>query len=56
MERALTFTTEERAAADAQDWLDYRSDEETVIDGPLRIWRCAADADHGLIGVALHIY
>lgn len=42
VERALTFTPEERAAAEDQDWLNYLEDEETVLDGPLRMWRQAA--------------
>jgi hypothetical protein len=35
VERALTFTPRERAAAEAQDWLDYCEDEENVPGGPL---------------------
>ncbi|MCF3105782.1 hypothetical protein IPZ58_29970 [Streptomyces roseoverticillatus] len=56
VERALSFGQEERAAAEAQDWLDYAPDEETVLTGPLRQWRQAAEAGLGLCGVNLHIY
>ncbi len=56
VERALTFTAAERAAAEDQDWLDYDADEESVLDGPLRQWRQAAAAGLGLCGVNLHIY
>ncbi|KOG35659.1 MULTISPECIES: hypothetical protein [Streptomyces] len=55
VERALTFTPAERAAAEAQDWLDYDEREESVLDGPLRVWRAAADQGLGLCGVAMHV-
>ncbi|MER7536726.1 hypothetical protein ABTX77_18375 [Streptomyces sp. NPDC097704] len=55
VERALTFTPAERAAAEAQDWLDYIKDEESVLDGPLRVWRTAARRGLGLCGVAVHV-
>jgi len=53
LERALGFTAQERAAAEAQDWLDYRKDEESVLDGPLRVWRHAAERGRGLCGVSV---
>jgi hypothetical protein len=56
VERALAFTPEERAAAEDQDWLDYRDDEESVLDGPLRMWRQAAADGRGLCGVSVIIY
>ncbi|WP_331723563.1 MULTISPECIES: hypothetical protein [unclassified Streptomyces] len=55
VERALTFTAEERAAADDQNWLDESTDE-NVLDGPLRQWRQAAEAGLGLFGANLQIY
>ncbi|MFF7438353.1 hypothetical protein [Streptomyces sp. NPDC008122] len=55
VERALTFTPAERAAAEAQDRLDYIKDEESVLDGPLRVWRTAARRGLGLCGVAVHV-
>ncbi len=55
VERALTFTDDERSAADDQDWLHYSPEEESVLDGPLRAWRAAADNGRGLCGVAVHI-
>ncbi|MFJ9774421.1 hypothetical protein ACIRVF_24830 [Kitasatospora sp. NPDC101157] len=55
VERALTFTQDERAAADAQDWLYYSPTDECVLDGPLRIWRAAADDGLGLCGLAVHV-
>ncbi|MFF7725606.1 hypothetical protein [Streptomyces sp. NPDC008001] len=56
VERALSFTREEQAAAEARDWLDYTPDEESVLTGPLRQWRQAAEAGLGLCGVSLLIY
>ncbi|MEU8484032.1 hypothetical protein [Streptomyces sp. NPDC048641] len=56
VERALTFTREEWAAAQDQDWLEYAPDEESVLEGPLRVWRRAAEAGLGLCGVAVKIY
>ncbi|MFI1105221.1 hypothetical protein [Streptomyces melanogenes] len=56
IERALDFTAEERAVAEEQDWLDYRDGEESVLDGPLRMWRQAAGDGRGLCGVAVVIY
>ncbi|NUQ96145.1 MAG: hypothetical protein HOY79_06130 [Streptomyces sp.] len=53
LERELGFTPQERAAVEAQDWLDYRKDEESVMDGPLRIWRHAAAHGRGLCGVSV---
>ncbi|MFJ2191931.1 hypothetical protein ACIOJE_29025 [Kitasatospora sp. NPDC087861] len=55
VERALTFTEAERSAADAQDWLHYSPREESVLDGPLRLWRAAAEIGLGLCGVAVHV-
>ncbi|MEV5505681.1 hypothetical protein [Streptomyces orinoci] len=56
VERALTFTNQERAVAMSRLWLDDAPDEESVLDGPLRQWRQAADAGLGLCGVSLTIY
>lgn len=55
VERAFAFTPEERAAAEAQDWLSYDAGEESVLDGPPRVWRSAADRGLGLCGVSVHI-
>ncbi|MFD8210243.1 hypothetical protein ACFV2S_28035 [Streptomyces sp. NPDC059695] len=55
VERALSFTPAERAAAEARDWLDYGEGEESVLDGPLRVWRTAAREGLGLCGVAVHL-
>ncbi|MER7767177.1 hypothetical protein [Kitasatospora sp. NPDC096140] len=55
VERALTFTDAERAAAEAQDWLHYYPGKECVLDGPLRLWRSAAASGLGLCGLAVHI-
>ncbi|WP_189600639.1 hypothetical protein [Streptomyces lateritius] len=55
VEHALSFGTVERALADAQDWLHYSKGEESVLDGPLRVWRAAAQSGLGLCGVALHL-
>lgn len=55
VERALTFTPAERAAAEAQDWLDYADGEECVLDGPLRVWRTAARRGLGLCGLSVHL-
>ncbi|MFJ8013776.1 hypothetical protein [Streptomyces sp. NPDC096339] len=56
VERALSFDDTERTSAEARDWLDYRTDEESVLDGPLRLWRTAAQKGLGLCGVAVHLY
>lgn len=56
VEEALTFSPQERAAAQEQVWLDCLKDEEPVLDGPLRCWRQAAEAGLGLCGVNVHIY
>ncbi|KOV64037.1 hypothetical protein [Streptomyces sp. MMG1121] len=56
VERALGFTAKERAEAEDQDWLGYGDDEESVLDGPLRIWRQAAADARGLCGVSVTIY
>ncbi|ANP50670.1 hypothetical protein J2Z21_004428 [Streptomyces griseochromogenes] len=56
LERALTFDPAERAAARRRDWLGYSPEEESVLDGPLRMWRLAAQAGMGLCGVSLTIY
>ncbi|MFJ6717145.1 MULTISPECIES: hypothetical protein [unclassified Streptomyces] len=55
VERALTFTPSERARAEAQDWLDYGKAEESVLEGPLRVWRTAAGMGEGLCGLAVHL-
>ncbi|MCX4986083.1 hypothetical protein [Streptomyces sp. NBC_00572] len=55
VERAFAFTPEERAAAEAQDWLDYAAGEESVLDGPLRIWRTATHRGMGLCGLSVHL-
>ncbi|KPI01909.1 hypothetical protein OV450_4799 [Actinobacteria bacterium OV450] len=55
VERALTFTREERARVGDQDRLDYGCRDEPVTDGPLRIRRSAAAAGGGICAVALHI-
>ncbi|MEV5311146.1 hypothetical protein [Streptomyces sp. NPDC052610] len=56
VERALAFTPEERAAAEDQDWLDYGDGEESVLDGPLRMWRQAAADGRGLCGASVVVY
>ncbi|MFI2764753.1 hypothetical protein ACH5A3_38920 [Streptomyces echinatus] len=56
VEQALGFTEEERAKAENQDWLDYGDEEESVLDGPLRMWRQAAADARGLCGVSVTIY
>ncbi|MET9016037.1 hypothetical protein ABZX74_34820 [Streptomyces olivaceoviridis] len=56
VERALGFTAEERAQAEDQDWLEYGDDEESVLDGPLRMWRQAAADARGLCGVSVTVY
>ncbi|MBT2458829.1 hypothetical protein [Streptomyces sp. ISL-86] len=55
VERALTFSPEERARVDDQDWLDYGDREESVVDGPLRVWRTAAAGGLGLCAVVAHL-
>ncbi|MFJ9814849.1 hypothetical protein ACIRU3_06180 [Streptomyces sp. NPDC101151] len=54
--QALTFDPGERAAAERRDWLGHGAEEESVLDGPLRMWRLAADSGLGLCGVSLVIY
>ncbi|MEU4038964.1 hypothetical protein [Streptomyces collinus] len=56
VEQALGFTAKERAQAEDQDWLDYDDEEESVLDGPLRMWRQAAADARGLCGVSVTIY
>lgn len=56
VERALTFDAGERAAAEALGRLEYLPEEETVLDGPLRLWRLAAESGAGLCGVCLVIH
>ncbi|MFI9251773.1 hypothetical protein [Streptomyces sp. NPDC053069] len=56
VERALGFTPKERAEAENQDWLAYHDDEESVLDGPLRMWRQAAADARGLCGVSVTVY
>ncbi|MFG3016785.1 hypothetical protein ACGFZB_41310 [Streptomyces cinerochromogenes] len=56
VEQALGFTAKERSEAEDQDWLDYSDDEESVLDGPLRIWRRATADARGLCGVSVTIY
>ncbi|MFG3207773.1 hypothetical protein [Streptomyces sp. NPDC048192] len=56
VEQALGFTAEERARAKDQDWLGYGDEEESVLDGPLRMWRHAAAHARGLCGVSVTIY
>ncbi|MFG3206442.1 hypothetical protein [Streptomyces sp. NPDC048192] len=55
IEQALDFTAEERAKAEDQDWLGYGDEEESVLDGPLRMWRHAAAHARGLCGVSVTI-
>ncbi|MFJ5073213.1 hypothetical protein ACIP8Z_01230 [Streptomyces sp. NPDC088553] len=55
VERAFTFTPDERAAAEAQDWLSYAPGEESVLDGPPRLWRTAARTGMGLCGLSVHL-
>ncbi|WP_330342555.1 hypothetical protein [Streptomyces sp. NBC_00557] len=56
VEQALGFTPEERAKAQDQDWLGYGDEEESVLDGPLRMWRHAAAHARGLCGVSVTMY
>jgi hypothetical protein len=56
VERALGFSPQERASAEDQDWLYYGDDEESVLDGPLRMWRHAGKHGLGLCGVSVVIY
>ncbi|MEV7524267.1 hypothetical protein [Streptomyces sp. NPDC091371] len=56
VERALGFGPGERERVGRRDWLEYGSGEESVLDGPLRVWRTAARAGLGLCGVAVHVY
>ncbi|MGW4566394.1 hypothetical protein ACWEN3_29650 [Streptomyces sp. NPDC004561] len=56
VERALTFGPRERALAERRDWLCYAEEEESVPDGPLRLWRLAAAAGFGLCGVSCVIH
>ncbi|MEU9854647.1 hypothetical protein [Streptomyces sp. NPDC047974] len=58
VERAFAFSVDERAAAERQDWLWYGvgdDTEESVLDGPLRVWRRAVAKGYGLCGVAVHV-
>ncbi|MFD0369612.1 hypothetical protein [Streptomyces sp. NPDC127114] len=55
VEAAFAFTPAERAAAEGRDWLYYGADEESVLDGPPRVWRNAARDGLGLCAVALHL-
>ncbi|WP_395358508.1 hypothetical protein ACHGLA_01775 [Streptomyces sp. YH02] len=55
VDRAFTFTPAGRAAVEAQDWLDYSPGEESVLDGPLRVWRTAARTGMGLCGLSVHL-
>ncbi|MET9954337.1 hypothetical protein ABZ135_22710 [Streptomyces sp. NPDC006339] len=55
VEAALAFRPAERAAAEDKDWLYYAAGEESVLDGPLRVWRAAVRDGLGLCGVALHL-
>ncbi|MFJ6539582.1 hypothetical protein ACIQMP_02955 [Streptomyces sp. NPDC091385] len=53
IEEALSCGPLEKADADRRSGLDYLPDEESVLDGPLRMWRLAAQARIGLCGVSL---
>ncbi|MER6432599.1 hypothetical protein ABT272_33465 [Streptomyces sp900105245] len=55
VERALTFRPADRAVAERRDWLEYSDGEESVLDGPLRLWRLAARRGLGLCGVSVVI-
>ncbi|WMX43631.1 hypothetical protein RGF97_00345 [Streptomyces roseicoloratus] len=55
VEAAFAFTRAERVAAQERDWLSYGADEESVLDGPARVWRNAVRDGLGLCGVALHL-
>ncbi|GHA71608.1 MULTISPECIES: hypothetical protein [Streptomyces] len=55
VEQALRFTAQERAQAEDQDWPAYSDDQESVLDGPLRMWRQAAADARGLCGVSVTI-
>ncbi|MFD8971283.1 hypothetical protein [Streptomyces sp. NPDC059593] len=55
VERALAFTSAERSEAESQDWLEYVDGEESVLDGPLRVWRTAAHRGMGLCGLSAHL-
>jgi hypothetical protein len=56
VERALAFGGRERAVVERRDWLDYSAGEESVLDGPLRLWRLAVAAGMGLCGVSCVVY
>lgn len=56
VERALSFSPAERAAAQGRDWLGHSPGDESVLDGPLRMWRLAADTGMGLCGVSCVIH
>ncbi|MER6457212.1 hypothetical protein ABT270_32085 [Streptomyces sp900105245] len=45
----------DRAVAERRDWLEYSAGEESVLDGPLRLWRLAARRGLGLCGVSVVI-
>ncbi|MDI3402909.1 hypothetical protein [Streptomyces cavernicola] len=55
VEEAFSFSPEERAAAEEQDW-SALDDGESALEGPLRCWREAAAAGLGLCGLAAHVY
>lgn len=55
VERALAFRPVDRAVAERRDWLEYSAGEESVLDGPLRLWRLAARRGLGLCGVSVVI-
>ncbi|MFI8327244.1 hypothetical protein [Streptomyces sp. NPDC085529] len=55
VERAFAFSAAERAAAEARDWLWYPDGEESVLDGPPRVWRAAVAKGYGLCAVAVHV-
>ncbi|MFF7971399.1 hypothetical protein [Streptomyces sp. NPDC007905] len=56
VEQALTFDPGERATIERRDWLYYQDEEESVLDGPLRMWRFAAESGMGLCGVSCVIH
>ncbi|MFF2774068.1 hypothetical protein ACFVU3_04095 [Streptomyces sp. NPDC058052] len=55
VERAFAFSAAERAAAEARDRLWYGDGEESVLDGPPRVWRTAVAKGYGLCAVAVHV-
>ncbi|WKD36351.1 hypothetical protein [Streptomyces xanthophaeus] len=54
VERALGFAPGERERVQRQVWLDTEL-RESVLDGPLRAWRAAAQCGLGLCGLAFHV-